>query len=89
VVRHEQRELREGAGEAISASFEMIATPALFGFLGWLLDRRLDMFPVLTLVLAGVVLAYQLWRMYEKYSSTMDELLEQRRSRYGRDASGG
>lgn len=89
MVRHEQRELREGAGEALSASFELIASPAIFGFLGWLLDRRVDMFPVFTLVFAGIVFGYQLWRLYERYSSTMDDLLEQRRSQYGGNTAGG
>jgi F0F1-type ATP synthase assembly protein I len=85
--RHPQRELREGAGEALSASFEMIATPAVFGFFGWLIDRASGLFPVFTLTLAGIVLAYEVWRMYQQYSTTMDEMLEERRSRYGRAAT--
>ena len=81
--RHEQRELREGAGAALSASFEMIATPAVFGFLGWLIDRALGTFPVFALSLAGIVLAYEIWRLYQSYSTSMDEMLEERRGHYG------
>ena len=87
--RHEQRELRDGAGDALSSSFEMIATPSVFGFFGWLIDRELDTFPIFTLVLAAVVLAYQIWRMYRKYSATMDEMLDDRRSQYGKETRGG
>lgn len=86
--RREQRELREGAGEALSASFEMIATPAVFGFFGWLVDRQVGTVPVFTLIFAAVVLAYEIWRMYQQYSTTMDEMLEERRSRYGQESTG-
>ncbi|MFQ5557730.1 MAG: AtpZ/AtpI family protein [Acidimicrobiales bacterium] len=81
--RREQRELREGGGDALSASFEMIATPAVFGFLGWLLDREIGTFPVFTLVLAAVVLAYEIWRLYSAYAARMDEMLQERRASYG------
>ena len=89
VDRHEQRELREGAGEALSASFEMIATPAVFGFLGWLLDRAVGTFPIFTLTFAGIVLAYEVWRLYHGYAEKMNEALEERRGQYGSGASGG
>ena len=87
--RHKQRELRDGAGEALSSSFEMIVTPVVFGFFGWLIDRELDTFPVFTLALAAIVLAYQIWRMYRQYSATMDEMLDERRRQYGKEPQGG
>jgi F0F1-type ATP synthase assembly protein I len=89
VNRHRQRELREGAGDALSSSFEMIATPAVFGFFGWLIDRQIDTFPIFTLALAAVVLVYQIWRVYQQYSMTMDEMLDERRKQYGNEAQGG
>ena len=89
VDRREQRELRQGAGEALSASFEMIATPAVFAFFGWLIDRQIGTFPVFTLVLGGLVLFYTVWRAYTQYSQKMDAMLEQRRSRYGGGVEGG
>ena len=87
--QREQRELRQGAGDALAASFEMIASPAIFAFLGWLVDRWLGVFPVFTLLFGGVVLAYQVWRMYVQYSEKMDRMLEERRGRYGGSAADG
>ncbi len=79
----EQRELRNAAGEAFSAAFEMIATPALFGLLGWFLDTRLGLFPVLTLSLAGTVLAYEVYKLCRRFNADMDAALAVRRASYG------
>ena len=79
----EQREMRKGAGDAFAAAFEMIVTPALFGFLGWFIDSRLDLFPVFTLVLAGIVLAYETQKLCGSYRRSLDEALQQRRASYG------
>lgn len=81
--------MHQGAGDAFSASFELIATPTIFGLIGWYLDRRLDIFPVLTLVLAAVALAYGIWKLYSEYVESMDDLLEQRRSTYGHGPANG
>lgn len=78
-----QRELRSGAGEAFSAAFEMIVTPAIFGLLGWFLDVRLGWFPVLTLTLAATVLAYEVYKLCSRFNADMDEALAVRRARYG------
>ena len=79
----EQREMRKGAGDAFSAAFEMIATPALFGLLGWFIDSRLGLFPVFTLVLAGIVLAYETQKLCASYRQSLDEALQRRRAAYG------
>lgn len=78
----ERRELRDGAGDAFSAAFEMIATPALFGLLGWFLDSRLGTFPIITLALVAVVLGYEVWKLHARYSAEMDRALEERRAGY-------
>jgi len=78
----DRRELRQGAGDAFSTSFELIATPLIFGLLGWYLDGRFGLFPVLTLVLALVALSYGVWQLYSKYVASMDDLLDERRSHY-------
>ena len=83
----ERRELRDGAGDAFSAAFEMIVTPAIFGLLGWLIDSRLGLFPVFTLGLAGLVLVYEVWKLYAQYNADMDAALEARRASYGRRAA--
>lgn len=79
----EQREMRKGAGDAFAAAFEMIVTPAIFGLLGWFIDSRLDLFPVFTLVLAGIVLAYEIQKLCVSYRQSLDEALEARRATYG------
>jgi len=85
----DRREMRQGAGDAFSNSFELIATPLIFGVIGWYLDRRLDIFPVFTLVLAAIALTYGVWKLYSQYVESMDDLLEQRRSNYGHEPSNG
>ena len=34
----ERRELNNGSGEALARAFELVVTPVIFGFFGWLLD---------------------------------------------------
>jgi Putative F0F1-ATPase subunit Ca2+/Mg2+ transporter len=87
VQERHSRELHDGAGDAFAAAFEMIVTPAIFGLLGWFIDSRLGLFPVFTLALAGLVLGYQVWKLYVKYSADMDAALEQRRATYGQPPS--
>ncbi|MDE0700833.1 MAG: AtpZ/AtpI family protein [Acidimicrobiaceae bacterium] len=79
----EQREMRKGAGDAFAAAFELIATPALFGLLGWFVDSRLGLFPVFTLVLVSIVLVYETQKLCVSYRRSLDEALEQRRATYG------
>jgi len=85
----DRREMHQGAGDAFSTSVELIATPLIFGLIGWYLDHRLNTFPVFTLVLAAIALAYGVWKLYREYVDSMDELLEQRRSTYGHEPSHG
>lgn len=83
----ERRELRSSAGDAFSSAFEMVVTPAIFGLLGWYLDSQIGVFPVLTLVLVGVTLAYEVWKLARRYNEDMDAALEERRAAYGRRAA--
>ena len=79
----EKRQIRAGAGDALAKAFEMIATPAIFGVGGWLVDGRLGTFPLVTLVLALTVLGYQVWSFVRHYGASMDEALDSRRAGYG------
>ena len=79
----EKRQIRAGAGDALAKAFEMIATPALFGVGGWLVDGRLGTFPLVTLILVVVVFAYQVWSFARSYGASMDDALESRRAAYG------
>ncbi|MGZ0217693.1 MAG: hypothetical protein ACKVIY_01540 [Acidimicrobiales bacterium] len=83
----ERREIRDGGGEAFSSAFEMIATPSLFGLLGWFIDSQIGLFPLFTLVLAGLVLVYEVWKLYTHYSASMDAELEARRATYSQGAA--
>ena len=63
-----------------TAAFELVATPALFGFFGWLLDNRLGTTPLFTIVFAAVVTFYVVWKLWYTYNAEMDRL-EERASR--------
>ena len=76
-------EIRSGAGDALAKAFEMIATPAIFGFGGWLVDGRLGTFPLVTLLLALAVLGYEVWSFVRHYGASMDKALDSRRVGYG------
>lgn len=84
----ERRELRNGAGEAFSTAFEMIVTPAIFGLIGWFVDSRVGTFPIFTLSFVLVVLSYELWKLYTRYTADMDAALEERRAAYDRSRRG-
>lgn len=61
-------QLYNGAGEGMSRAFELALTPAVIGFLGYLLDRWLGMVPVFTIVfflVAMVGLVARLWYAYD------------------------
>ena len=79
----EKGRLRAGAGDALAKAFEMIATPAIFGVGGWLVDGRLGTFPLVTLILVVVVFGYQVWSFARHYGASMDEALDSRRAGYG------
>ena len=83
----EQRELRDGAGDAFANAFELIATPAIFGLIGWLIDSQVGTFPIFTLALVFVVLAYEVWKFTTAYNAKMDEALQERRASYGQEHS--
>ena len=76
----ETREMKQGFGDAFAAAFELVVTPAIFGFLGWLVDGRLDLFPVFTVAFAVVTLAYASWRLARTYGASLDQALADRRA---------
>ena len=78
----ENGRLRAGAGDALAKAFEMIATPAIFGVGGWLVDNRLGTFPLVTVAVVFVVFGYQVWSFARDYGASMDEALDSRRAGY-------
>jgi F0F1-type ATP synthase assembly protein I len=77
----EKRELQQGFGDAFSAAFEMIATPAIFGVVGWYLDRRLGTTPWLLIGLVLFTASYQIFKMYSVYAAKMDAIQQEMRDR--------
>jgi hypothetical protein len=53
----------------------MLAGPAIFGFLGHLLDQKLGIGPVFLLTFSITVFAYQCWKLFDRYNAEMDKHL--------------
>ena len=68
-VRDQSRgEVNRSLDDGLSKAFELALTPAILGALGWLLDQRLELTPLFTLVgfFLGVVgTSLSLWYRYD------------------------
>lgn len=62
------------ADSIFNAAFELVATPALFAFLGYLLDGRLHTGRLFTFVFAILVAVYEIWKLWYGYNHRIDEL---------------
>ena len=80
MAKAETREMKQGFGDAFAAAFELVVTPTIFGFLGWLVDARLGLFPVFTVAFVVVTLAYASWRLARTYGESLDQALVERRA---------
>jgi F0F1-type ATP synthase assembly protein I len=67
-------------GDGLSAAFELVATPGIFGVAGYLLDNRLGTVPVFTLVFTVIVLSYVVWKFWHTYSLDVAAEAEKRRA---------
>jgi hypothetical protein len=76
----DRRDLYRGYGETLSRAFEFAATPAIFGVVGWFIDRKLGVTPLLTLVFSISVLVYMAWKLLHQYSLRMDAEAERLRT---------
>ena len=72
---------RQSSGDALSIAFELVATPALFGFFGWLIDGAVGTRPAFTLGLCLVTACYTGWKTFKLYGERMDALDAQLPSR--------
>ncbi len=91
-TQHRQPHSRQSAGDALSIAFELVATPALFAFFGWLIDGALGTKPVFTLVLCLLTAVYTGWKALRTYSDRMeayDRNLPSRRADSGTEATDG
>ena len=64
----------QDADEGITAAFELVLTPALFALFGYFIDRWLGTTPVFLFLLAGIVLTYEVWRLWYVYTERMKKL---------------
>ncbi len=64
-------ETYRGADRALAMAFDLTLTPAIFGFLGYRLDRWVGSMPVFTIVLSMVALSYVVWKAYVAYEAEM------------------
>ena len=67
----DRRDLYNGFGDALSRAVELVLTPAVFGFLGWLLDRWIGTTPLFTIGLFFLVFLYVCWKLWSGYEVAM------------------
>lgn len=67
----DRRETYNGFGDSLARAFELTLTPAIFGFLGWLVDRWLGLTPLFTLVFALFTFGYVVWKLRGGYETAM------------------
>ncbi|MGI9606599.1 MAG: AtpZ/AtpI family protein [Acidimicrobiales bacterium] len=69
------------SGDALAAAFELVATPALFAFFGWMIDRWLGTAPLFILILTIFTAGYSIWRLFNQYETEMQAHEAARRER--------
>ena len=70
------REVQNGFGDGLAKAFELVLTPAIFGLLGFGLDRWLGLTPWLTVlctVWALGAVSYMTWFRYEAEMRRLEE----------------
>ena len=66
-----KRELNKGFGDTLARGFELAATTAIFGFLGWLIDRQTGTQPLFMLILGCFAVVGQFVLMWYRYDNEM------------------
>jgi len=73
VVQTDTQQLYNGFGNTLARAFELVVTPALFGLIGYGIDRVTGLLPVFTIVLTVFCLVGMSVRMYYGYVTAMNE----------------
>ena len=60
-----------GFGDGLARAFELAVTPAIFGLIGYGLDRWIGIVPVLTITLTLVALVVKGYLMWLEYDAAM------------------
>jgi hypothetical protein len=63
--------------DGTSVGFELVGTPAIFGFFGYLADRALGTAPIIMLVSAGIAFVTVLCLVIWRYNNDMDIATEE------------
>jgi len=71
VEQQARRELNNGFGDAMARAVEIVLTPVIMGFFGWLLDRWLGTWPVFALIFFVFTIGYVIWKMFVRYDEEM------------------
>ena len=77
------REMKTDDADGMILAFELVLTPTIMGFLGFLLDGWIGTTPIFTVFLAGFTLAYVVWKMVHGYNARLDVDIEERNRRSG------
>ncbi len=67
----DKRDLYNGFGNGLARAFELAVTPAVFGCIGYALDRAFGLVPVLTIALLLLSLVGMFVRMWYGYDAEM------------------
>ena len=65
------QEVNTGFGDGLAAAFELVATPAIFAFLGHLLDQKLGTGAIFLIVFGVFVFLYEIWKLVGTYNRQM------------------
>jgi len=65
------RDVNNGFGEGLATAFELVVTPLLMGFVGWLLDRWLGTHLVFALSFGLFTFGYLVWKLVVRYNHEM------------------
>jgi F0F1-type ATP synthase assembly protein I len=82
VDQNDKRDLYNGFGDGLALAIEFAVTPAIFGGLGYLLDRALGTLPVFTIILALFCVVGMFVKIWYTYEASMRE--QEARAPWGR-----
>jgi F0F1-type ATP synthase assembly protein I len=68
---NDKRDFYNGFGDGLARAFEYAVTPAIFGFLGWLLDRAVGTVPLFTIVFALLCVVGMFLKTWYTYDAMM------------------
>ncbi len=69
--KRDTRDLYNGFGNGLARAFEIAVTPAVFGGIGYAVDRAVDKVPVFTIVLLLFALVGMFVRLWYGYDAEM------------------